>query len=558
MSTTQSGSTEPGQTAGGSHYLRTTLTTATDALRTEEVERTRAFLRMGWGLGIGVFVLALAIPGDRRIATALLSLVGIGMLASVWLYAELSDPNRFDARKLSALALWCVLCGQLGILYVGQFSAAPLFTVLGLYFFCRTESIAAATAIYVLAAGGHGLVAGLVIAGVIRDPGLYPVRHATSLPAQIAGQLTLQWGYLLGFLMARYGRRASLEAISELQEATRLAAQRAEQVNELRHELDRALKIGGPGRFTGHTVGSWVLDNVLGRGAMGEVYEATHTTTGDPGAVKLLRRELLGASDYVERFLREVRAASSLESPHVVRVLQASTPEDPVPFLAMERLRGEPLNELLRKKARLAPQRLETLVEHVAGVLELARDAGIVHRDIKPQNLFHTDDAGWKLLDFGVAQLGEGSGTLTHGGVVGTPAYMAPEQAKGDQVDHRADVYALGAVIYRSVTGQAPFTGRDMASVLYMVVHHMPLRPGAITAVPPAFEAVLAIALAKSRDLRFQTAAELATAFAQAQRAALPDELRQRARAILREHPWAEPIDEDTKLFAAQRRVVSP
>jgi len=114
---------------------------------------------------------------------------------------------------------------------------------------------------------------------------------------------------------------------------------------------------------------------------MGEVYEGTHTTTGDLSAVKLLRRELLGARDYVERFLREVRAASTLETPHVVRVLEASTPEDPIPFLAMERLRGESLGDLLRKKETLPRARLGALVREIATVLDAAKDAGLVHRD---------------------------------------------------------------------------------------------------------------------------------------------------------------------------------
>ena len=448
-----------------------------------------------------------------------------------------------------------MICGELGIFYVGVFSAAPLITVLGLYFFCRTESVVAAAGIYLLAAGAHAFVAGLVIAGVIHEPGFYPLRHTATMTAMIAGQVTLQWGYGLGFVMARLGRRASLKSIGELQEATRLAAQRAEQVNELRQDLDRALKIGGPGRFTGHVVGSWALENVLGRGAMGEVYEAKHTTTGDAGAVKLLRRELLGAPEYIERFLREVRAASALESPHVVRVLQASTSEDLVPFLAMEHLKGQPLNDLLRKRARLSADALSNLVDQIAGVLELARAAGIVHRDIKPHNLFCTDDGNWKLLDFGIAQLGEGGGTLTQGGVVGTPAYMAPEQAKGEPVDHRADVYALAAVVYRCITGQSPFTGRDAASVLYRVVHEMPVRPSAAANVSPAIDAVLALGLSKSREARFQNAAELATAFAQAVRDVLPHDLRGRATAIVRQRPWSELVDDETKQIQASNRI---
>jgi serine/threonine-protein kinase len=145
-------------------------------------------------------------------------------------------------------------------------------------------------------------------------------------------------------------------------------------------------------------------------------------------------------------------------------------------------------------------------------VLELARVADIVHRDVKPPNIFRTEAGVWKLLDFGVAALGDSSGTLTQGGVIGTPGYMAPEQARGEVVDHRADVYALGAVIYRCLTGRAPFSGPDHAAVLYAMVHDAPIPPSLLAPVTPAVERVVQIALAKRRGDRFATAVELAAA----------------------------------------------
>jgi len=528
--------------------VSTSLTTASDALRSEEVERTRAFLRVGWGVAAGVIVLTLLVPGNRTIATALLSLLAVGLLASVLVYQRLRDSTRFEPRQLTALALVCVVCGQLGILYVGFSSAAPILAALGLYFFCRTESALVASAIYALAAGGHLVLAILIISGTIEDPGFYKVRPSLTVSAQVGGQFILQVGYLLAFVVARLGRRVSMTAIDELQAATRLAAQRDEQLHELRQDLDRALKIGGPGRFTGHTVGAWELGNVLGRGAMGEVYEGRHTSSGDPAAVKLLRRELLGARDYVVRFLREVRAASLFDTPHVVRILEASSPEDPIPFLAMERLRGDSLSDVLRRTPILTPTRTASLVRAVAEVLERAREVGLVHRDLKPANLWLSDEDGhdgpWKVLDFGIAHLGDSTGTLTHGHVVGTPSYMAPEQARGNAVDHRADVYGLAAVLYRATTGCIPFNSKDTPTLLYMVVHQMPVRPGAITSVSPEVEAVLAIGLAKSPDARFQTAAELADAYERALRGELSPALRQRSRALVRQHPWRESADD--------------
>ena len=513
------------------------MANAADALRAEEVNRTRDLLRIGWLVALGVAATVLLTPGNPHIATALLVALAAAAAGSIWLHAQLADPRRYSPARMNVLALLAIICGQLGILYVGAFTAAPIVVALGLYFFCRTESRASAIAIYVLAAGGHLAEATLVIAGVVDDPGFYTIGRNASLEAQLTGQFLLQMGYALCFWLARVTRASSLKSIEQLQKATRLAAQRDVQLAELRHDLDRALEIGGPGRFTGVIVGAWELRNVIGRGAMGEVYAATNTS--DPqaeAAVKLLRRELLTDPRHVERFLREVRIASAIDSPHVVRVLEASTPADAIPFLAMERLTGQTLGSLLRKGQALDPATLSSLVAHIADVLEHARAAGIVHRDLKPQNLFLTDDGTWKLLDFGVALLADTTGTLTRGGAVGTPAYMAPEQARGLAVDHRADIYALGAVIYRCSTGLAPFVRPDTPSLMYAVVEEMPSCPSAISSSPPGLDDVLQIALAKDPDARFATAAELAAAFRAAVSGWPLPEITTRAAALA---PWA-------------------
>jgi eukaryotic-like serine/threonine-protein kinase len=521
------------------------LASPSDALRVEEVGRTRAFLRIGWIIAVGVAIALPIVPGDRRIAWALAAALAVGVAGSAWMYRTLRDPAAYRPARMNLLALAGIVCGQLGILYVGAFSAAPVMVLLGLYFFCRTESTASAVAIYAIAAGAHAVEAGLVIGGAIRDPGFYPVgRHAT-VAAQIAGQLCVQVAYALCFWLARATRRTSLDAIAELQHATRLAAQRDVQLAELRADLDRASEVGAPGRFTDHTVGSWQLGHVLGHGAMGEVYEAHHTQTGAVAAVKLLRRELLSEARHVERFVREVQVASAIDSPHVVRVLEAATPggmlEDGLPFLAMERLRGQTLAELLRGQGTLTGVDLAELLTQIGRAFDRARAAGVVHRDVKPHNLFRCDDGTWKVLDFGIAALADSSSTLTHGGVIGTPAYMSPEQARGEPVDHRADVYALGAVIYRCVTGRVPFSAGDTPSLLYAVIHDMPLRPSAIARVDPGLERVILLALAKSRDARPGSVAELVCAFEAATTGALPAALVRRADALARQQPWTEP-----------------
>ncbi|HEU4726557.1 MAG TPA: serine/threonine-protein kinase, partial [Kofleriaceae bacterium] len=377
----------------------TLLLSPSDALRAEEVRRTRAFLRVGWVIALGVVITLPIVPGDPRIALGLIAALALGVAGSVWMYEQLREPARYRPARMNLLALAGIVCGQLGILYVGAFSAAPLMVALGLYFFCRTEHQASAIAIYVIAAGAHAVSAALVIAGIVADPGFYPVGQNAPIAAQIAGQVLLQVAYGLCFWLARATRRTSIRAIAALQHATRLAAQRDVQLAELRSDLDRAIEVGKPGRFTDHAVGAWQLGNVLGRGAMGEVYEARHVTTGEDAAVKLLRRELIADPRHMERFIREVQIASALDSPYVVRVLEAATPSGGLPFLAMERLRGRTLGELLRSRNTMIGVDLADMLAQVGRAFEIARGAGIVHRDVKPHNLFRGDDGRWKVLD---------------------------------------------------------------------------------------------------------------------------------------------------------------
>ena len=190
--------------------------------------------------------------------------------------------------------------------------------------------------------------------------------------------------------------------------------------------------------------------------------------------------------------------ASSLDVPNVVRVLAIGDASAPFPFLAMERLRGDDLGTILRKDGRMGATAVIELARQVGRGLSAAAAAGIVHRDIKPQNLFRAEqDAGppmWKVLDFGVSKLLAAGATQTEGKVVGTPIYMAPEQAQGHEVDHRADLYGLGAVVYRCLTGYRPFRTQDIAAALYDLVTRMPARPGALADLPPEVDDVLLIA----------------------------------------------------------------
>ncbi len=281
---------------------------------------------------------------------------------------------------------------------------------------------------------------------------------------------------------------------------------------------------------------------------MGEVYAATRVVDGLEAAVKVMHADALADPRRARRFQRELRMAAAIDSPHVVRVLEVGSARAPLPYLAMERLRGCSLGSALGKRERLAPTAVVELAEHVARGLEAARRAGVVHRDLKPTNLFRADAAVgaheghgnylWKILDFGASTEADDDGTLTRGRAVGTPGYMAPEQARGAAVDHRADIHALAACLYRALTGQPAFSGADPHAILYAVVHKMPAQPSSVAPLPLAVDAVLAVGLAKDPGQRYARATELADDLAAAVAGSLSSTTRDRADAVLRRHPW--------------------
>ncbi|HET7503144.1 MAG TPA: serine/threonine-protein kinase [Kofleriaceae bacterium] len=517
----------------------TTITTAADALRNEEIDRTRLFIRMGWAISVAAIASVPLLHAPRAMSIAFVTAMSVGIVVSLWFHHRFRDPARYTERALVVLAVMCLVNSHVAVLYYGTFTVTPIIVVIGIHFVARTEAERAARWIFATAIALYATIAGAIASGVIDDPGVFASDHPIAATARLAGAGFVLGTYALAYVTARAFRKASLAAIESLTRATRLASQREALMDELRLDLERALRVGGPGRYTEQTVAGYRLGPVLGRGAMGEVYDAVQLATGEPAAVKLLRRELLSDPTHVARFLREARASGALDSPHVVKLLDAAE-HDP-PYLAMERLHGQSLAERLRSDGRLPPAQLAELVRHVGAGLDAASRAGIIHRDIKPQNLFHDRGShGWKILDFGVATLlDESSGTLTQGGIIGTPSYMAPEQAQGLRLDGRADLYALAAVAYRCATGRHPFSGADTPALLYAVVHKMPLRPGDAGELPADVDRWFAIALAKAPDDRFATGGELADALDAALAGALDPKLRRRAEVLLRKLPWA-------------------
>jgi serine/threonine-protein kinase len=206
----------------------------------------------------------------------------------------------------------------------------------------------------------------------------------------------------------------------------------------------------------------------------------------------------------------------------------------------MERLHGATLAELLRREPRLPAEALRALTRQIGAALDAAAAAGVVHRDVKPTNLFRCDDGTtgvWKILDFGVARIAA-EPVPDEPAVIGTPHYMAPEQALGQPAGPAADLHALGAIAYRGATGRHPYDAADPAALLYAIVHRMPARPGTLAELPADFDRFCAIALAKAPDDRFASGAALARALDAALDGALDEATRARADALIRRRPW--------------------
>lgn len=427
------------------------------------------------------------------------------------------------------------------LLHIGLFSPAPVVVTLGISFIGSSDDRKWGIGCCLAATFAYALIAVLILANVVPDTGM--ITGLTSTSGRLFGVVMVPFVQLATLRQALLGRRAAHDAMAQVEDVARVVQQREAQLAEANLDLEAALVAGANkvGRYTNERAGVWVLGPVIGRGAMGEVYSARHSTTSDRAAVKVLVAQADPA--VLERFRREAEIAARVRAPGLVSVYEAGTLAGQTPYLVMELLEGHDLAWHLRKSQHLPVGAAIELCDQVALGIDAAHAAGIVHRDIKPQNLFRHEagTATWKLLDFGVSKLVDSSGTLTQNMLVGTPSYMAPEQARGQSTDPRSDLFSLGAVMYRSLTGQPPFRGRDTPQILFDVVYSAPRKPTAILpALPPQIDLVLAIAIAKKPADRFASGAELAAALRQASSGRLSLELRDKARRLLDELPWGE------------------
>jgi serine/threonine-protein kinase len=261
------------------------------------------------------------------------------------------------------------------------------------------------------------------------------------------------------------------------------------------------------------------IQELVAEGGMGIVFRARDTLLDRIVAIKVIREELAGEPEYQELFLREARTQAQLDSPHIVRMYGAGRARmnsgARVSFLAMEYVEGGTLADLLERGGPLEAEDARRLMLEVAQGLLDAERRGIVHRDIKPGNLLLDGNGSVKIADFGLAKLvseADSSPTL-QGAVVGTPRYMAPEQARGDHVDQRADMYALGCTFYHLLSGRAPFQGDTPLAIIYQHLTNDPIPLAELNRdVPPSLRAIIERLMNKNPDRRYADCAELVRA----------------------------------------------
>ena len=263
--------------------------------------------------------------------------------------------------------------------------------------------------------------------------------------------------------------------------------------------------------------GRYRIDEPIGRGGMASVYRGFDLTLGRQVAIKILARDLASDNTFRTRFRLEAQAASRMAHPTIVRVYDAGEDSEtqpdgtvrPVPFIVMELVHGRLLKEIIAEGPVPVPEAIR-YVDGILEALEYSHRAGVVHRDIKPGNVMVTDVGQIKVMDFGIARaVSDSSSTVAETtAIIGTAAYFSPEQAKGDPVDSRADLYSAGVVLYELLAGRTPFRGESPVAVAYQHVSEAPLPPSEIReSVPRALDAVTLRALAKDPFQRYQDAA---------------------------------------------------
>ena len=440
--------------------------------------------------------------------------------------------GRYSKRLFRAYGVMAVITSTTMLVYLGPFSPTALAVTLGIAFFGQSADRVGAAAICGSAILLYALILLGLMTGLTEDIGVYRGDEAGN-----AGRwfMTVMVPLVLVVTLsqARSARAATERALGEVLALAAQERQIAVQLEEAQAELSRWAD-RSRGRLTGQNLGAYRLGRLLGSGGVGEVYEAVDGRDVTRVALKVLNLRSEHDEMAIARFVREGTILARLKSPYVARVHEHGKLQDGTLFIAMEFLEGEDLAAILRAQGRLTEDETAEMARQVCSALREAHEAGVVHRDVKPHNLFRTQDGTWKVLDFGVSKMMEGGTQLTQGWALGTPQYMAPEQARAEEITTQTDIYGLGATLYRALTGQPPNPSRGQAALVFAAMRR-PARPRSVfPELNPHLEDVLALALAPDRELRFQTVEELDRCFTQAMTEQLAMSYRERAMLV----PW--------------------
>ncbi|HVU12412.1 MAG TPA: serine/threonine-protein kinase, partial [Phototrophicaceae bacterium] len=264
----------------------------------------------------------------------------------------------------------------------------------------------------------------------------------------------------------------------------------------------------------GRKIGGYEIIELIGHGGMATVYRAQQVSMNRIVAVKVLPRQFLNDETYMQRFNREVKIVAQLEHRNIVPVHDYGEAEGQ-PFIVMRCMTGGSVDDLLRYGA-LKLDQIVRILDQIAPALDYAHGKGVLHRDLKPSNVLMDDDGGAYLTDFGIARLmaDENTAQITTQGVVGTPSYMSPEQAQGQPLDQRSDIYSLGVMLFEMATGQRPFESDTPYSIAVLQVTAKPPNPRSLNPeLPAAVEDVILKTMNKKREGRYDSAGKLAEAF---------------------------------------------
>jgi serine/threonine protein kinase len=259
-------------------------------------------------------------------------------------------------------------------------------------------------------------------------------------------------------------------------------------------------------------IGKYEISEMLGKGAMGIVYKALDPDIGREVAIKTIRFDLSSSAEQEElmgRFVREAQAAGKIHHANIVTIYEVGREKD-LTYIVMQYIKGKSLQQLIAEKKKYSPKEISEIMIPLCDALDYAHRHGVVHRDIKPANILIDEEGKPYIVDFGVARVETSTLTQT-GTTVGTPSYMSPEQIMGKRVDNRADIFSLGVILYELATGQRPFSGENISTIMYKIVNEEPPHVTDVErSLPNAYEKIIEKAMAKDPDDRFSSCAQFA------------------------------------------------